>query len=120
MKFDFNDCYWHDSLLVNIFIDRSNPGHKDTLELTVKWCEDRSISNLFFINVYLFKATMNYGIIVKESILGAWIAPADDADLLHFNKKDRGHIDVNCYVIETNSTGGLIKILAEDVEMFPV
>lgn len=119
MKFDFNDCYWHDSLLKNIFIDRSNPGHKDTVELTVEWYEDDSESKIIFSNVYLFKAIMNFGIIAKESILGAWIAPEDDPDFLDIHRKWKGDVKLNCYIIETNSTGGLIKIFAEDVEMFP-
>lgn len=123
MNFDFNNCYWHDSILKNIFIDRSDPGNKDTVELTVEWYEDDSESKLVFSKVYWLKATMNFGIIANETIYNAHIAPSDDPDLLHFYKKWKGgfdHIKLNCYIIETNSTGGEIKILAEDVEMFPI
>jgi hypothetical protein len=66
---------------------------------------------------------MNFGIIAKESILEAYIAPADDPDLVSFYKKWKGffdHIKLNCYVIKTNSTGGEIRILAENVQMYPM
>ncbi|WP_343671704.1 hypothetical protein [Chitinophaga sp.] len=107
MYLNFDDCYWHDSILQNIFIDRSNPGESDTVEMTIDWY-DEPASKIVFKNVVLFKATLNFGIYVKETILQAWIA-TDDPDL----KKGQR---LNCYMIETNSTGGIIKIIAESVE----
>ena len=120
MTFDFNDCYWHDSILTSIFLDRSNPGHNDSVEIVVEWYEDKSISKLIFRKAYLFRATMNFGIIAHETIDTAYIAASDDADLVAFYQGWKGffdHVKLNCYVIETLSTGGKIKILAEDVEM---
>ena len=117
MSFDFNDCYWHDSILKSIYIDRSNPGNVDTIEMIIDWYDEPE-SRIIFQDVYLFKATMNFGIIAQESILTASIAPPDDPDLLEFYHKIKfpKHIRLNCYVIETNSTGGLIKIIAENVK----
>lgn len=120
MNFDFDDCYWHDSILESIFIDRSNPGHNDSVEIIVKWYENKSRSKLVFKNAYLFKATMNFGIIAKETIDTAYIAPPDDSDLLAFYTGWNGLYDqvkLQCYIINTLSTGGEIKILAVDVEM---
>ncbi|MVT08112.1 hypothetical protein [Chitinophaga tropicalis] len=118
MNFNFDDCYWHDSILKSIYIDRSNPGHVDTIEMIIDWYDEPE-SRIIFKDVYLFKATMNFGIIAHESILTAGIAPLDDPDLVEFYRKKKKfpqHIQLNCYIIETNSTGGLIKIIAETVE----
>jgi hypothetical protein len=122
MDFDFDDCYWHDSLLESIYIDRTNPGNDhDAVEIIVKWYEDNSRSKIIFSGAYLFKATMNFGIRAKESIDQAYIAPADDIDLQEFYTGWKGafdHVKLKSYVIETSSTGSKIKILAEKVEIF--
>jgi len=123
MIFDFDDCYWHDSILESIFIDRSDPGNNDSVEVVVKWYEDKSRSKLIFKKAYLFKAIMNFGIIANETIDTAYIAPADDPDLLHFYTGWKGAFDsvkLNCYIIKTSSTGSEIKILAAGVEMFNI
>jgi hypothetical protein len=119
MNFDFDDCYWHDSILESIYIDRSNPGHNDIVEIIVKWYEDKSSSKLVFKDVYLFKAVMNFGIIAKETIDTAYTTPTDD-DLVNFYTGWNGLFDnvkLNCYIIKTLSTGGEIKILATGVEL---
>jgi hypothetical protein len=123
MNFDFDDCYWHDSILESIFIDRTDPGNNDSVEIIVKWYEDKSRSKLIFKKAYLFKAIMNFGIIANETIDTAYIAPSDDIDLVDFYKGWNGIFDnvkLSCYIIETLSTGGKIKILAEDVEMLKI
>lgn len=116
MSFDFDNSYWHDSILKSIHIDRSNPGHMDTIEMNIDWY-DRPESKIIFKGVYLFKAKMNFGIIAAESILNAEILPPDDPDLIDFyNGMKKRHTELNGYMIETNSTGGIIKIIAETVE----
>ncbi|NLU91545.1 hypothetical protein [Chitinophaga sp. Ak27] len=123
MNFDFDDCYWHDSVLESIFIDRSSPGYNDSVEMVIDWYEEQPKSRLIFKKAYLFNATMNFGIIARESIDMAYIAPADDPDLLFFYQRWKGffdHVKLNCYVIKTSSTGGEIKILAEGVEAIEI
>nr|WP_295865440.1 hypothetical protein [uncultured Chitinophaga sp.] len=118
MEFDFANCYWHDSILESIFIDRRDPGNNDTIEMVVDWY-DEPRSKIVFNGVCLFKAEMNFGINAKESIDIAYIAPADDPDLLFFYEKWKGAFDnvlLKCYIIKTSSTGSDIKILAESVE----
>lgn len=122
MEFDFNDCYWHDSILTNIFIDRSNPGYVDTIEMTIDWY-DEPASKIIFKDVVLLKATMNFGIIARESILSAEMGPSDDPDIVAYHQSWKGLFKdriINAYTIETNSTGGTIKILAESVEKVPL
>ena len=119
----FEDCYWHDSTLQSVFIDRNDPGNNDSVEIIVKWYGSNSKSKLVFKKSYLFKTTMNFGIIANESIDDAYIAPSDDEDLMSFYRKWKGffnHIKLYCYVIKTSSTGSEIKILAEDVEMVEI
>jgi hypothetical protein len=118
MDFDFDDCYWHDSILKSIYIDRSNPGYIDTVEMVIDWY-DEPASKLIFSKAYMFKASMNFGIIANESILTAYVAPSDDPDLVDVYAKNKhltDNVKLNCYVIETNSTGGIIRIVAEAVE----
>jgi hypothetical protein len=120
MDFDFDDCYWHDSILEDIYIDRRNPGKDESVEVTVKWYEDNSRVRLVFKRAYEFKATLHFGINAKETIDTAYIAE-DDSDLIEFYKGWNGIFDsvkLKCFVIETLSTGGKIKILAEDVQMY--
>ncbi|WP_106604489.1 hypothetical protein [Chitinophaga ginsengisoli] len=120
---NFDEYYWHDSILENISINRTDPGNNDSIEIIVKWYEDKSTSKLVFKKSYLFKATMNFGIIANESIDDAYIAPPDDEDLIGFYKKWGGtfdHIKLYCYVIKTSSTGSEIRILAEGVEIMKV
>lgn len=122
MNFDFNDCYWHDSILQNIFIDRSNTSMPDTIVMTIDWY-DEPPSKIVFNDVYLLKATMNFGMSVKEWILSAAICPPDDPDIVEYYKKCKlefGSKNINAYIIETNTTGGTIKILAGSVEKVPL
>ncbi len=122
MDFDFDNGYWHDSLLKSIHIDRSNPGYIDTIEMVIDWY-DEPASKLVFNKVRLFKAAMNFGIIASESILTAHITPPDDPDLISVYTKNKylsDDIRLNCYFIETNSTAGIIKIVAESVEKIPL
>lgn len=119
---DFDNCYWHDSILESIFIDRRDPGNMDTIEMIIRWY-DEPVSRIIFKNVYLFKATLNFGIIANESILSAEIGSENDPDLIELFRKTRGYLSgkkINCYIIETNSTGGLLKILAESVVKVPL
>lgn len=123
MSFDFDVCYWHDSILKSIFIDRSDPRYNDSVEIVVEWYEDQPDAKLIFRKAYLFKSTMNFGVIANESIDTAYIAPPDDEDLVGFYKGWKGafdHVKLHCYVIKTNSTGSEIKILAEGVEIHEI
>ena len=40
MDFDFDDCYWHDSILESIYIDRSDPGNNNSVEIVIDWYEE--------------------------------------------------------------------------------
>jgi len=74
------DFAWHDVRLLDIDIDRSDPGNADTVRITVEWAEwephppeQRSI--IEFTNCYRLEAVMNFGIVCDESLLDAWPEP---------------------------------------------
>lgn len=81
----FNGLPWHDSALLNIEIDRSNPGESDTVRILIQW-PDESQSYVVFSECYFFEAKMNFGVIAEESILGADCNNYDEQILAAQNK----------------------------------
>jgi hypothetical protein len=115
----FNDFHWHDSIIKSIYIDRSNPGKRDEIQLEIEWI-DKSISLLIFRNVYWSLLDLNFGIIAEENILNAKILGNDDNDLANFYSSWNGlmdNINLSVFLIELNSTGSIIKIIAEDYKL---
>jgi len=49
---DFNDFYWHDAVIKQVLIDRSNPGNEDTIAFEIEWPENRGRSTFIFEDVY--------------------------------------------------------------------
>ena len=112
----FNDLHWHDSIITSIYIDRSNPGIRDEIQLKIKWANKKS-DILTFKNVYWSSFSLNFGIVAEESILVAKILEKDDIDLANFYSNWNGlmdDLDLKVFFIELNSTGSTIKIIAED------
>ncbi|ADB39484.1 hypothetical protein [Spirosoma linguale] len=108
---DFDDFHWHDSGLKSIHIDRSNPGYNDSIVLEIEWC-DIGVGRLIFQEVYKAKFDLNFGIIAQESILDAYSTRDDDE--LHLLTSTFEIHDLTCYVINTNSTSGQLKIYAKN------
>ncbi len=112
----FNNRQWHDSIIKSIYIDRNNPGIIDTVSFDIKWTNGK-MTKLTFIDVYWASFNLNFGIIAQESILTAKALEKNDQDLINFYKKWKGKrdgIDLTSYLIELNSTGSTIKIIAKD------
>jgi len=113
---NFGDFYWHDAIILNIVIDRSNPGRIDTILFEIEF-PDLGKVNFVFDKVYWIKMDLNFGMVVSENILKAFIADRSDTDFVYISSKWKKFIDLDiakldCYVIELNSTGGEIKIIA--------
>jgi hypothetical protein len=111
---DFNDFYWHDAVILNITIDRNDPGRIDTILFEIEFPDIGKV-NFSFDSVYWIKMNLNFGIIASESILTAFIAERSDPDFVFISSTWEKFIDnttLDCYVIELNSTGGEIKIIA--------
>lgn len=120
---EFDELYWHDSVIKRVEIDRTNPGWHDTIVFEIDWY-DSGMGKLLFEDVYWARFDMNFGVVADESIDDAFKSSDDDVDLVKFNDKWHGLINENlsCYVIKTSSTGGEFKIIAKEfrVEMLLV
>jgi hypothetical protein len=116
---NFNAFSWHDAVIRNIQIDRSNPGRQDTILFEIIWPEKR-ISKILFTDVYWSKMIMGFGIVAKETILSAVaIEDDEDKDLSEIRKKWKQYLDnikLVCYVIKTASTGSEFKIIAKNFD----
>jgi hypothetical protein len=112
MTENFNDLPWHDANLVSVYIDRRNPGHRDEVEICVEW-PSGTLQMLVFRECYAFSASMNFGIIASESILDA--SEYQSHEKLTTLRKKLNYLEnyfenLKYYVIETNSTGGVLEI----------
>ncbi|WP_061250203.1 hypothetical protein [Leptospira interrogans] len=121
MKFEFNNLPWHDAELLLIEINRTLPGHNDSISILVKW-PDELKSRITFTNCYGFEARMNFGFIAEESILRASIN--NEQEKLYIIKENWKSMGVDldnlkCYEIETNTTGSLLLIYAIDFQINP-
>ncbi|WP_061266548.1 hypothetical protein [Leptospira interrogans] len=121
MKFEFNNLPWHDAELLLIEINRTLPGHNDSISILVEW-PDELKSRITFTNCYGFEARMNFGFIAEESILRASIN--NEQEKLYIIKENWKSMGVDldnlkCYEIETNTTGSLLLIYAIDFQINP-
>ena len=104
---------WHDSLLLNIEIDRKNPGEKDQIILNI--LSPNGEEKIIFHDCYKFEANMNFGIAAPESIMDASII--EESEKLSQIRKKWDMVDVElaklkCFEIQTNSTNSLLHIYA--------
>jgi len=112
---NFNDFKWHDSVIKNITIDRNKPGINDIINFEIDLIDGGKIE-LIFEGIYWVNMNLNFGIVADETILNAWIGDDTDTDLIDFYSKWRGLMDnlkLDTFIIELNSTGGIIKIIAK-------
>lgn len=111
---NFEELYWHDSVIRNIEIDRRDPGNIDTICFEIDWY-DIGVNKLIFEDVYWARFTMNFGVVAEESIDDAFIASEDDVDVIKVRNIWGKYLSekLYCFVIKTASTGSEIKIIAK-------
>ena len=112
----FNSYEWHDVIIKNIIIDRNTPGINDSISIEISWPNKNKNNILLFEEVYWANLNMNFGIICSDSILNAYESNKNEKFLNDLFKKWKGLIDdveLNGYVINMNSTGSEIKIVAK-------
>jgi hypothetical protein len=112
---DLEACPWHDAVLLDISVDRSNPGSVDLVCLTIEWPAQPNESKarrseIEFQDCYRFEASMNLGVVAEETIRDAWFEP-DNAEVAKLQSVF-GVTDLHCWVLETNSTASTIRIIA--------
>lgn len=119
IKKRFDDLVWHDATLLSIELDRRDPGHRDELALVVEW-PDGQRNRLIFTDCYLLVARMHFGIIASESILTATCS-TDAPEVAEVRETCRRYgadfADLHCFEIETNSTGGTIRVVARGFDL---
>ncbi|PVZ07012.1 hypothetical protein C7382_1198 [Porphyromonas loveana] len=118
-KMDFNDLNWHDAVIKNISIDRSNPGKRDIIQLDIIWTNGIK-STITFSNVYFASFEMNFGIVALDSIFKAYSEDRNSYLVKELYKKWKGlidDVDLNYYEIETNSTKSTIVIIAQEFKI---
>lgn len=113
---NFNDLNWHDSVIYNITISRTNPGVNDEIVLDIQWAKEQEKGLLIFEEVYMAEMKLNFGIVAEENIQNATTLKSDNSYLRGFYTKWKGLMDsveLNTYQIDLNSTGGKIIIIAK-------
>lgn len=114
---NFNDFNWHDAIVKNIKIDRSNPGYSDTITFEIEWPNEKKRSLFTFEDVYWISMNLNFGIVADDCILDAVELDENDKDLMKIYSKWKGTLDeikLNIYKIFLNSTASEIKIIAKN------
>ena len=114
MTDDFNSLPWHDTELLELLVDRHDPGVCDEVRLRVVW-PDGEEATLVFYDCYAMTTEMNFGIIAEERIADASLIK-DDPGLAFIQKRWKPlnvSLDMlNCYRLETSSTASIIRIYA--------
>ncbi|MCA9674797.1 MAG: hypothetical protein H6709_06705 [Kofleriaceae bacterium] len=120
---DFNQLPWHDAVLADMRIDRSEPGYRDCVTLVIIW-PDETRQRIIFDDCYRLRTDMNFGVIAPDFIYSA-TAVADAADVSSLVAKWRAigaEIEgLARFEIMTSSTGSMIQVFArsfrvEDLE----
>lgn len=118
----FEDYNWHDSIIKLINIDRTTPGIKDVIIFEIENL-DGNKDLLEFEDVYWANINLNWGIVSEDSILIASVLDENNSDLIDFYLRWKGlmnDVDLRTYLIELNSTGSLIKIIAKNFKISPI
>ena len=116
MSDEFDLLSWHDAAILEVKIDRRDPGHTDTVCMIIEW-PNRTKEEIEFYEFRKLSAEMNFGIIVDtERVYSAHIVN-DDPGLEEIRSawKESGTTlpNLKCYLVKTDSTGGTFKIYAE-------
>ncbi|MCX4240577.1 hypothetical protein [Paraliomyxa miuraensis] len=115
----FNGLQWHDAVLLNLSIDRGNPGERDELLVAIEWPDGRRES-IRFTDCYGLDVQMNFGMIVQESILDA-TCTADSPMLSRVRQfwlsYDVSLDDLRYFEIVMNSTASVIRVCARGFEI---
>ncbi len=117
----FSDLPWHDAELLNIMIDRRNPGENDQIVIDVCWPNGKQ-DKLFFYDCYELEAKMNFGVIASESILDASVI--NKSRKLTEIREKWADIEIDlaqlkCFEIITNSTNSILRIYALSYSLVP-
>ncbi|WP_257450600.1 hypothetical protein [Archangium lipolyticum] len=119
MKESFDLLDWHDAVLLDVFVDRRNPGDCDEVALHIQWPNGR-IQSVRFLDCYAFEALMNFGVRAPESIREGQCI--EDSPALRELQQKWAVLgvdlsDIYCFEVKTNSTASLLRMYARRFEM---
>ncbi len=110
----FDQLWWHDAILLELKVDRRQPGEVDEVVVSMKWPGGRK-SAIRFLDCFGMIANLNFGIIASESVLTASEteeAGPFKAQYDSWLKAGLALPNLKLFTIETNSTASLLHILA--------
>lgn len=116
---EFNSLSWHDSVIKNIIINRSNPGKNDSIQIEITWPNGEN-NIISFKDTYWADLNMNFGVVCEECIYTAHAEGKENEILISFYAKWKGMIndvELKYFEIETNSTYSMIRIIARKFEI---
>lgn len=114
MEAEFSNLPWHDAELLDIIVDRRNPGERDQVVIHICWpCGQQN--ELIFSDCFELEAKMNFGVIAPESIQTA--LQIDESQKLTEIKNKWAQIGIDlgklkCFEVRTNSTNSVVRIYA--------
>lgn len=114
MRHEFNNYPWHDAELLDISINRRQPGKKDEVIIKIRWQGGKEVAFLFC-DCFKLEIHMNFGVIATETIIDAGsIEDNSDLDIIREKWGETGvSLDnIELFWIETASTASFIKIYA--------
>ena len=110
---------WHDAALLELSLDRRDPGEGDEVRLRVAWPHGEEAA-LLFRGCYAMTADMNFGIIAAESIASATLVN-DDSNLPSLRERwSRLGVPLevlSCYRFDMSSTGSVVLVYATDFKI---
>jgi len=112
---EFASMPWHDAQLLEIRLNRRNPGKRDDVEFIVRWLDD-TVSRLILCRCRTMKAALNFGIICNEAIDEAYEvlrSPMVEAVVQKWRQMKIELSGLRHFRICTSSTGGTIDVIAE-------
>lgn len=119
MTVTFDSLPWHDAALLEVSVDRRNPGKCDEVRLRIAWPQGEE-ATMVFRDCYAMNADMNFGIIAEERIASAKL---DNSDPSLASIRERWNSvgvslePLSCYLLEMSSTGSAIRIYAMKFEI---
>lgn len=108
---------WHDAVLLDLRVDRNNPGINDCITLVIGW-QSGGKSEIKFLECYVANFKLNFGILAKETIRDfSVISNGPEVESIHARLTSFGPLvnQLKLYRLETNSTASIIEIVALDV-----
>jgi hypothetical protein len=110
---------WHDAILMDIKVDRRNPGNNDCVLMVIDW-PNGGKSEIEFQDCYAASLVFNFGVLAEETIRNfSIISEGPEMDAIRTRLSSFGPVvrHLNLYRVETNSTASILEIVAMKYRM---